>query len=341
MATIAENLQTIKDSTEAIKQAIIDKGVTISGGLTTYADAIKNISGGGEGGSTSGAVSKSDVNFYDYDGTLLYSYTKSTFLALSVLPNLPTREGLICQEWNYNLSKAKEYVGEYGILDIGATYITDDGKTRLYISIATDGRMDVPLYFSQTVSNGVTIDWGDGTSPQSISGTGNVSTTHKYNEIGDYIITLNPKSGCTLGLGYNSSTYCVMGSTRDNNAAYRSMLQRAEIGNSVTSVGASAFSYCYSLSSIVIPNSVTSVGASAFSYCSGVAYYDFSKHTTIPTSENNEFSSIPSDCKIIVPDSLYDSWKSATNWSSYASYIIKKSDWDAIKVGSSFGGSED
>ena len=47
MATIAENLQTIKDSTEAIKHAIIDKGGTISGGLTTYADAIKNISVGG------------------------------------------------------------------------------------------------------------------------------------------------------------------------------------------------------------------------------------------------------------------------------------------------------
>ena len=35
MATISENLQTIKNSTDAIKQAIIDKGGTIEGGMTT------------------------------------------------------------------------------------------------------------------------------------------------------------------------------------------------------------------------------------------------------------------------------------------------------------------
>lgn len=47
MATISENLQTIKDSTDAIKQAIIDKGGTIEGDITTWAGAISEISGGG------------------------------------------------------------------------------------------------------------------------------------------------------------------------------------------------------------------------------------------------------------------------------------------------------
>jgi hypothetical protein len=47
MATISENLQIIKDSTDAIKQAIIDKGGTINGDITTWASAIGGISGGG------------------------------------------------------------------------------------------------------------------------------------------------------------------------------------------------------------------------------------------------------------------------------------------------------
>lgn len=47
MKTIAENLQIIKDSTEAIKQAIIDKGGVITGNITTYADAIRGLSVGG------------------------------------------------------------------------------------------------------------------------------------------------------------------------------------------------------------------------------------------------------------------------------------------------------
>ena len=50
MATISENLQTIKNSTDAIKQAIIDKGGEISGDITTWADAISEIETGGGSG---------------------------------------------------------------------------------------------------------------------------------------------------------------------------------------------------------------------------------------------------------------------------------------------------
>lgn len=45
MATITENLKTIKDSTADIKQAIIEKGGEV-GNLTTYADAIRGIQTG-------------------------------------------------------------------------------------------------------------------------------------------------------------------------------------------------------------------------------------------------------------------------------------------------------
>ena len=47
MATISENLQTIKTSTDAIKQAIIDKGGEITGNITTWADTISAIESGG------------------------------------------------------------------------------------------------------------------------------------------------------------------------------------------------------------------------------------------------------------------------------------------------------
>ena len=85
MATISENLQILKDSTDAIKQAIIDKGSTIEGDITTWASAINEISGGGA--VTSAPIR--DVNFFDYDGTVLYSYTTEQFRGLSTLPPLP------------------------------------------------------------------------------------------------------------------------------------------------------------------------------------------------------------------------------------------------------------
>ena len=50
-----------------------------------------------------------EVNFYDYDGTILYSYTVEEAQALTELPELPSHEGLICQGWNWTLENIKEY----------------------------------------------------------------------------------------------------------------------------------------------------------------------------------------------------------------------------------------
>jgi hypothetical protein len=118
--------------------------------------------------------------------------------------------------------------------------MTNDGKTRLYIKIAAEGRMTVPLYFNQTVSNGVTIDWGDGSATQTLSGTGNKNTTHTYAAIGDYVISLEVTNG-TLSLGHNSFSYCVMGSTGNNGKVYCNMLQKVEIGSNIKSIGTYAF----------------------------------------------------------------------------------------------------
>jgi hypothetical protein len=375
-------------------------------------------------GDANPTAKKKAVTFYDYDGTIRYSYTAAEFLALTEMPPLPTQQGLICQEWNWSYEDAIEYVAEYGVLDVGATYITDDGKTRLYIRIAAEGRMDVPLYFQQAVANGVTIDWGDGSATETLNGTGKVNTTHHYNSIGDYMISLDVAEGCTLTLGHGTDSTPLTGG---NLSVYRNMLYKAEIGknvqvtasfafdynssleaitmpNSITSILNQSFRGCYSLPFLIVPNSVgklstqfvttcysmkaiilpnsittidgqslrsmkfktivlptkiqtlpayflestntlaniiipkniTSIAASAFSYCTGMAFYDFSHHTAVPTLANtNAFTGIPSDCKIIVPDALYDEWIAATNWSAYATYTIKKSEWDDLKQGGS------
>lgn len=412
MATITENLQTIKDSTMAIKQAIIEKGGQV-GDFTTYAEAIANLPSGGDVNPT---ASKNDVTFYDYDGTIRYSYTTEEFLALTEMPPLPTQKGLICQEWNWSYEDAMEYVAEYGVLNVGATYITDDGKTRLYIRIAAEGRMDVPLYFQQTAANGVTIDWGDGSPTETLDSTGEVNTTHRYASIGNYMISLDVTEGCTLSLGYDN-LLCVIGPT-EISSPYLSYLEKVEIGtsvmlnigafincralrevtipngidiltnfvfrstnlnavvipSSVSNIGSycfysanlrtavlsnsivylgnyafqncqnlngvilgvtlkpfynAIFSNCYAITFIVLPNNLASITSSYFQNCYGMAFYDFSHHTAVPSLVNtNAFQNIPSDCKIIVPDNLYDEWVSATNWSTYASYIIKKTDWD-------------
>ena len=385
----------IKNQEKSVE--ITENGVTEvapDSGFTGLSKVVVNTNVASGGGGATEPKPVNDVTFYDYDGVVLYSYTKDEFLAMSEMPPLPTRKGLICQEWNYNFEDAVEYVRDYGKFDVGATYITDDGKTRLYIRIAAEGRMDVPLYFNQSVDNGVAIDWGDGSATQTLSGSGNVNTTHHYNSIGNYCITLDVADGCNLKIGSGSNSFSIFG----KESFHKTMLKKVEIGervntvssyafnscyslasivipkgvtsignyafqhcpslasivisNSVTSIGDYAFSSCssianviiphgvtrirdyvfsscYSIANIVIPHSVTSISKNAFSYCYGMAFYDFSQATVVPSIQSYSFDYMPSDCKIIVPDALYDEWIAATNWSTYASNIIKKSDWDA------------
>ena len=254
-------------------------------------------SSGGGGGSSS--ASPKDVNFYDYDGTLVASYSLSEAQSLTTLPDGPTHDGLTFQGWNYTLEKVKAFTRP---MNVGAMYITDDGKTRLHIRIAAEGRMNVPLYISQTVANGVTIDWGDGSTTQTLAGTGNVNTTHTYASISDYTITLNPVDGCTLGLGSGSKSYCVMGGTSNNGKVYCNMLQAVNIGKNVTSIGDYVFYNCHSLASITIPESVTSIGTYTFYYCCSLASINLPESVT--SIGDYVFYNCHSLASITIPDSV-------------------------------------
>ena len=270
------------------------------------------------GGSAPTAVTPKDVNFYDYDGTCLFAYTVAEAQALSALPTQPTHTGLTGKGWNYTLAQVNALTNK---CNIGAMYIPSDGKTHLVITLYDKARNVVPLYWSQTVENGVTIDWGDGSSTETFAGTGNKNTTHTYAAAGTYEITLNVTSG-NLGFGDGTSSYCVMGATSGTGRAYCNMLQSVSIGSSVTSIGSYAFYNCYSLASVTIPSSVTSIGTYAFYNCTAVGAYHVLRATPPTLASTNAFTGIPSDCIIYVPAASLATYKAATNWSTYASYMV-------------------
>lgn len=482
--SIATNLEKLETDITNAYSAINTKGGTIPSDKNTnnLATAISSIpSGGGE------AVIEKDVNFYDYDGTLVDSYTSSEFANLSSLPSNPTHEGLTAQGWNWTLSNAKTYVNNYGKLDIGQNYATSDGKIRLYVEIQEYKKH---VYVGFGINGSATIDWGDSTT-STLSGTSTstgVYAEHTYSQTGDYVITIHSSATINILGASNTGSYLFTGNHTavNQNRAVLNSVKKIELGSNVTignyafafmpsletitmptvsTIGTSSLYYCNSLKFCVIPNGITSIqtsmfqnaytlegvslsetcseignnafsecrklkritiasgttslGSSAFLNCSSleeviisntinsiptycfsgcsvlnfeipsnvetigtyafqgngkakgfnipvgvtvissnafnvctassyfkflgnitniaasaffqdasVEFYDFTNCTRVPTLSNTSAFTGINYSKIVVPDSLYDSWIAASNWSNYASKIIKESDWD-------------
>ena len=149
-----------------------------------------------------------DVNFYDYDGTLLYSYTKEEALALTALPKINTsHEGLTAYGWNWsNLTTIKNYVTTYGYMDIGALYTPTDNKTHIFIDIP-QGSKRLDIRTGAAINGTLTVDWGDGSEPTTITGTSTtamVSGEHTYSSCGKYEIKIAANSTAWV---YRVSTY--------------------------------------------------------------------------------------------------------------------------------------
>ena len=369
-----------------------------------------NVSGGG-----GGLVSPKQVNFIDYDGTVLYAYSAAEAQALSALPANPSHSGLTAQGWNWSLAEIKAQLTAMpdAPVWVGQMYITASGDTEIDVRFADAARLSPILTIA--VNGTATVDWGDGTAADTVTGsslTTQQAVPHTYAAIGDYTIKIHVTSGSFAF--YGSSTYTLLrkNTSSNENRVYANCVQAVRLGSAVTSIGGNAFynchrlasitipssvtsiggsafyncyslasitipsgvtsiesstfsscyglasiaipssvtsiagsalqscsslasatipsgvtsignyafSSCPSLASIAIPSSVTSIGNAAFSGCYGMAEYHI-QPTAVPTGGTTMFASISSDCVIYVPSASLDSYKTATNWSTYASYM--------------------
>ena len=295
-------------------------------------------------GPTPAPSADADVVLRDYDGSVVASYSAEDFAALTELPTPPEHEGLTFQEWNWPLADAQAYCAQYGMVDIGATYITSDGKTRIYITL-TEGRTSPTLGLG--INGSVDVDWGDDSAHDTMTGSSLstlINQQHTYSQPGDYIITIDVPQGTAIALLGTSTDSRLLWNSIISKAsyAYYNAVKSVEIGQGVT-IGSGAFYNCYSLTSISIPQGVTSIindafracssltsisipqgvtsiGNYAFNSCLCMAIYRFYS-TTPPTIQSGAFGSIPSDCIIYVPAESVEAYKAATNWSTYANQI--------------------
>ena len=166
-----------------------------------------------------------------------------------------------------------------------------------------------------TVPSSATIDTYDDYISQ-ISGGGGDNTLIKSIKIEDFTGTTFNRSTSYITSVTIPDSVTSIGSNAFQNCT---SLTSINIPSGVTSIGNSVFRYCTSLSSIEIPNSVTSIGSNAFQNCTSLTSITI-KAITPPTLGSNVLDST-NDCPIYVPAQSVDAYKSATNWSTYASRI--------------------
>lgn len=93
--------------------------------VSSYMNVEVNVSSGDSG-------NRSDpIRFFDYDGTLVASYTSVP----DSLPNIPIHDRLTNGTWNYTLEQISSQYAAVGTCDIGANYDTASGATEIDITL--------------------------------------------------------------------------------------------------------------------------------------------------------------------------------------------------------------
>lgn len=275
--SIDSEIKRLQTAKERLRTAVIRKGGTVNGTLDNYATAVLNIPSGGG----TEIVEQKDVNFWDFDGTLLWSYTVSEFENLTELPPLPNREdeNLTCQGWNYTLEEIEREVDYQGKCCIGANYVTTDGKTYIHITI-DDNDLTVKSEWSQSKAHGIIVDWGDGTTGSSAGygtkiedtyNSSNASLTHTYSRGGDYVITFMPIDDdvewafCGWYHGMNLIEAPDTSKVLARCSSFTRRISQMRLGKGIVAVGYMGLSYM-PIETLNFPKTIRKINGGAFDY---------------------------------------------------------------------------
>lgn len=345
-----------------------------------------------------GSVEEKDVNFYDYDGVRLFSYSKEEANSLTELPTPPLKDDLNFTGWTYSLQAIKDQVGK---CDIGAlySYNNPDYFVALTILVPSD---NFTIKFKDAFWSVDKLDWGDGNIIENPSSTVSFPS-HTYLKKGVYTIKSTRPLGANQGsvngnpispisvlqqvfiksdfrdtggysdigmntfqeapnfiiatdlpldygsYDYSKISFCIVPSISVTPSyIFRgcSNLKKLCLGSSITKlpknimIEGSHKELClppyletvedsvFSLKKgrIIFPPTLKSLSESFVNLGADVVL-DFSHLESIPTIGTYGLINCSSFVTIIVPDNLYDEWRTTGNWSKHAKKIVKASEY--------------
>lgn len=200
-----------------------------------------------------------------HDGEIvLGSFGKESAAIMSEMLGQDTPPGIwVSIAWMGFNSEKWEFALAYNAKEPEEEWILD-GKTHIWIELR-EGRTSPVMGIG--VNGTVTIDWGDGTAPDVLTGT-NIFTTqwtpkHEYGKAGKYIITLTVEGQVGLAGSSQSSggAYLLRNSSEDTdgrNYVYKFAIKKIEFGSGIY-IGNYALGYNTHIREIYLPDSMTKI----------------------------------------------------------------------------------
>lgn len=305
--SIADKLTQLITTKANIKQAIIDKGVDLTGvPFTAYPNKILEIEGGGSGEEP-----------LPTDG--------KTHIYVDVTPKNATTKQV-----TLNLSKFNE---------TELTVDWGDGKP-VYVFAVGSVKTSVGHTYDEYGTYEITLWNSNGAGKYDLHGLDGTNTIIRMVG-GTNTTTSQMPIKCIVGENVGGGPYFADCKTLEEviflyNLGYISgfrfngcySLKKVILPNQLPSIGSSAFRYCYSLSEITIPSSVTSIGTYVFDDCRSLKRMII-EATTPPTLASTAISSPLPIFKIFVPNDSVNAYKTASNWLTYADYIYPISEMES------------
>lgn len=174
------------------------------------------------------------VNFVDYDGTLIASYTVEEARSLTALPDFPDHSdiGLVADGWSEELEYVKSL--NYGFI-IGLHVKPVDNATVIEFIGSANETYTMKIYSDSYNSTdkykyNLTINWGDGETVQdAVNSSTNYKTfTHTYQKTGIYTIRILSQEAFHFSGSDNSGIF----STK----AHQSQILRINLSSYINSI---------------------------------------------------------------------------------------------------------
>lgn len=264
--SIATSLAALRQAKTDIAVAITDKGGTVNtgDGFADFAADIATISVGVSEGVSPKLDNPRGVTFYDYDGTVLESWTLTELQNATALPENPVHTGLTAQGWNWTLAELKSTAAP---AQVGQHYITSDGKTRVRMMLYESTRIGMNLTLSGA---SLSVDWGDGGAAEAVSAS--TLLYHTYASAGEYVISIACQSGSWQFTPISWDVEPYYGSMARYSASNTiegvpDFVREIWLGSGISALGDGCFHEFPRLRRISVPNTISSCGAYSFYGC--------------------------------------------------------------------------